>query len=66
MSQADRGHVHHRLLDCGLSQQGLGCMGMSWSVGTTVGKQEAITLIRRAVELGVSLWPSRSSPRDLC
>ena len=39
-----------------VSALGLGCMGMSWSYGTPKSKQEMITLIRSAVEHGVTFF----------
>ena len=39
-----------------VSALGLGCMGMSWSYGTPKSKQEMITLIRSAVERGVTFF----------
>jgi aryl-alcohol dehydrogenase-like predicted oxidoreductase len=39
-----------------VSALGLGCMGLSTSYGPPTDKQEAITLIRRAVERGVTLF----------
>jgi aryl-alcohol dehydrogenase-like predicted oxidoreductase len=39
-----------------VSAIGLGCMGMSWSYGSPLDKNEAISLIRRAVELGVTFF----------
>src|SRR3954451_3467491 len=39
-----------------VSAIGLGCMGMSWSYGPAMGKQEAIALIRSAVERGVTFF----------
>jgi aryl-alcohol dehydrogenase-like predicted oxidoreductase len=37
-----------------VSALGLGCMGMSWAYGTSGDRQEMITLIREAVDLGVT------------
>lgn len=49
-----------------VSALGLGCMGMSFAYGPTPEKSEMITLIRQAVERGVTLlrhrrglWPLR-------
>jgi len=39
-----------------VSAVGLGCMGMSWSYGSPMDRGEAIKLIRRAVELGVTFF----------
>src|SRR5216117_367544 len=39
-----------------VSALGLGCMGMSFSYGPPADKQEMITLIRKAVELGVTFF----------
>src|SRR5580692_11023084 len=39
-----------------VSAIGLGCMGMSWSYGPAMDKQEAISLIRFAVERGVTFF----------
>src|SRR5437868_8354144 len=39
-----------------VSAIGLGCMGMSWSYGPAMDKQEAISLIRAAVERGVTFF----------
>jgi len=39
-----------------VSALGLGCMGMSWSYGTSKSKQEMIALIRSAVERGVTFF----------
>jgi aryl-alcohol dehydrogenase-like predicted oxidoreductase len=40
----------------GVSAIGLGCMGMSFAYGPPKDKQEMISLIRKAVELGVTLF----------
>src|SRR6201996_5711993 len=40
----------------GVSAVGLGCMGMSWSYGPPKEKQEMITLLRAAVERGISFF----------
>jgi aryl-alcohol dehydrogenase-like predicted oxidoreductase len=47
-----------RLGNSGLevSAIGLGCMGMSWSYGPAMDKREAISLIRAAVERGVTFF----------
>src|SRR3954470_6599945 len=39
-----------------VSALGLGCMGMSWSYGEAKDKQEMISLIRAAVERGVTFF----------
>src|SRR5438046_4325551 len=39
-----------------VSAIGLGCMGMSWSYGPAKDKQEMITLLRAAVERGVTFF----------
>jgi len=39
-----------------VSALGLGCMGMSFSYGPPADKQEMITLIRKAVERGVTFF----------
>ena len=39
-----------------VSAIGLGCMGLSWGYGPATDKQEAITLIRTAVERGVTFF----------
>ena len=39
-----------------VSAIGLGCMGMSWSYGPPKDKQEMISLIRAAVERGVTFF----------
>jgi len=39
-----------------VSALGLGCMGMSWSYGPAKDKAEMITLIRAAVELGITFF----------
>ena len=39
-----------------VSALGLGCMGMSWSYGPAKDKKEMITLIRKAVELGITFF----------
>lgn len=47
-----------RLGNSGLevSSIGLGCMGLSFGYGTTTNKKEAISLIRKAYELGITLF----------
>ena len=47
-----------RLGESGLevSALGLGCMGMSFGYGPAVDRQEAISLIRSAVERGVTFF----------
>src|SRR3954451_8465995 len=39
-----------------VSALGLGCMGMSWSYGPAMDKQEAIALIRAAVDRGITFF----------
>lgn len=39
-----------------VSALGLGCMGMSWAYGPAPAKAEMIALLRKAVELGVTLF----------
>jgi len=39
-----------------LSAIGFGCVGMSWSYGPPTEKAEAISLIRAAVERGVTFF----------
>ncbi|MEY2832603.1 MAG: hypothetical protein RLZZ574_1861, partial [Cyanobacteriota bacterium] len=39
-----------------VSAIGLGCMGMSWSYGLPKDKQEMISLLRAAVERGVTFF----------
>jgi aryl-alcohol dehydrogenase-like predicted oxidoreductase len=39
-----------------VSALGLGCMGMSWAYGSSGDRQEMITLIHKAVELGVTFF----------
>jgi aryl-alcohol dehydrogenase-like predicted oxidoreductase len=50
--------TQHRMLGRNLevSALGLGCMGLSHGLGPPVEKQQAITLIRAAVERGVTLF----------
>src|SRR3954470_22374845 len=42
--------------DLEVSAMGLGCMGLSFGLGPAVDKQQGISVIRRAVELGVTLF----------
>jgi aryl-alcohol dehydrogenase-like predicted oxidoreductase len=42
--------------DLKVSAIGLGCMGLSFGYGPATGKNEAIALIRKAVDLGVTLF----------
>ena len=42
--------------DIQVSTMGLGCMGMSWAYGSPADETEAITVIHRALELGVTLF----------
>jgi len=44
-----------------VSAIGLGCMGMSFSYGPPMDKQEAISLIRAAVERGVTFFDTADS-----
>ena len=39
-----------------VSALGFGCMGLNYAYGTAMPKQEAITLVRQAVEAGVTLF----------
>src|SRR5665647_1407302 len=39
-----------------VSALGLGCMGMSFGYGTVTDKKEMITLIRKAVEQGITFF----------
>jgi len=39
-----------------VSALGLGCMGLSFGLGPAIGKQDAISLIRKAFEKGVTLF----------
>ena len=39
-----------------VSAIGLGCMGLSYGYGPAIDKQEAVTLIRAAVDRGVSFF----------
>jgi len=39
-----------------VSALGLGCMGMSFGYGQAADKKEMISLIRKAVELGVNFF----------
>jgi aryl-alcohol dehydrogenase-like predicted oxidoreductase len=41
-----------------VSALGLGCMGLSFGYGPAADKQDAIKLIRRAYELGVTFFDS--------
>lgn len=41
-----------------VSALGLGCMGLSYGYGPATDKQDAIKLIRRAFELGVTFFDS--------
>jgi aryl-alcohol dehydrogenase-like predicted oxidoreductase len=52
------GTMHTRMLGKGLevSALGLGCMSMSYGYGPPADKQEMITLLRTAVERGVTLF----------
>ena len=54
--------------DLEVSAIGLGCMGLSFGYGPAVDKQQGISLIRSAVELGSSSsgesgCPTRPKPR---
>src|SRR4051794_37905020 len=40
----------------GSFRPGLGCMGMSWSYGPAMDKQDAISLIRAAFDRGVAVF----------
>jgi aryl-alcohol dehydrogenase-like predicted oxidoreductase len=42
--------------DLDVSAIGLGCMGMSWSYGAAMEKQDAIALLRAAMERGVTFF----------
>src|SRR6202162_6106870 len=42
--------------DLEVSAIGLGCMGMSFGYGPPADKQEMVSLIRKAVELGVTFF----------
>jgi aryl-alcohol dehydrogenase-like predicted oxidoreductase len=48
-----------------VSAIGLGCMGMSFGYGPPMDKQEAIALIRAAIDRGVTFFetPCRASRR---
>ncbi len=46
-----------------VSAIGLGCMGLSFGFGPAVDKKEGISLIRAAVERGVTLPHSPAAPR---
>jgi aryl-alcohol dehydrogenase-like predicted oxidoreductase len=50
--------MQHRTLgnDLDVSALGLGCMSMSFGLGPAADKQQSIAVIRRAVELGVTLF----------
>lgn len=39
-----------------VSAMGLGCMGMSFGYGPATDKQEMISLLRKAVDLGVTFF----------
>jgi aryl-alcohol dehydrogenase-like predicted oxidoreductase len=39
-----------------VSAMGLGCMGMSFGYGPAADKQEMVSLLRKAVELGVTFF----------
>ena len=41
-----------------VSALGLGCMGLSFGYGNKLDRQDAIKLIRRAFELGVTFFDS--------
>ena len=50
-------HVDKRTLgDLEVSALGLGCMGMSFSYGPPKDKQEMISLLRTAVERGITFF----------
>ena len=44
-----------------VSALGLGCMGLTHSLGPATGTDEAVTLIRAAVERGVTLFDTAES-----
>ena len=44
-----------------VSALGLGCMGMSWSYGPPKDKQEMTTLLRAAVERGITFFDTAAS-----
>ncbi len=44
-----------------ISAIGLGCMGMSWSYGPAKDRQEMISLLRAAVERGVTFFDTAKS-----
>jgi aryl-alcohol dehydrogenase-like predicted oxidoreductase len=51
--------MQKRTLGCStleVSALGLGCMGLSYGYGPAVDKQQAITLLRTAVERGVTFF----------
>lgn len=39
-----------------VSELGYGCMGLNWGYGTAVGREDAIRIIRRAYELGITFF----------
>ncbi|WP_163616617.1 aldo/keto reductase, partial [Klebsiella pneumoniae] len=39
-----------------VSAIGLGCMGMSWAYGPAADEKDAVAVLHRAVELGVTLF----------
>ena len=39
-----------------VSALGFGCMGLNFGIGAGIGKAEAVALIRKAVDLGVTLF----------
>jgi len=48
-----------------VSAIGLGCMGMSFGYGPPADKKEMISLIRKAVEIGVSFFAPPKSTAHL-
>jgi aryl-alcohol dehydrogenase-like predicted oxidoreductase len=49
-----------------VSALGLGCMGLSFGYGPTIDKQQGISLIRAAVERGITFFDTaRSQMRNL-
>ena len=48
-----------------VSALGLGCMGLSFGYGPATEKQAAISLIRSAVERGVTFFDHRGSVRPV-
>jgi aryl-alcohol dehydrogenase-like predicted oxidoreductase len=44
---------------------GLGCMGMSFAYGPPKDKQEMISLLRTAVERGVTFFDTEVTPGDI-